>query len=449
MSAVLSKDVSRIAQAMAWAEKSFENCVLVSDPGTGHDDAVAFHVLTKPGTRVMVVPHAGTRCWADRLAADRPVHEVTGFDGAVRAVAAMKGADGALAVVSDSAANMMATLMTDSAAETLVYMDLEELKLPSSRRIRAATTWFCVTSLASVERHQHRGHVRDVLDGMAKTGGYSLVRGTEFPATRDLRITYGETLYNDSEGARDGASDGAWEGTPEYVVSRAMELGEAELALRAYPGAFVSEAPGAIGADECPVCYGAPTPAAVCSSCCHRAFCLGCLGKSLCAGGGACPWCRARISLSNTCLVSPEPAGRLPPTRRAAAVSAVEAALDRDAGARVLLVVDDFFDEGLRRFAPAYLRGGADGVWRAVKRFKEGCRLVVGRTDGTVSTAVRLDGITTVVFGSHVSARDENKWVATTGAFWHHSMRPLALWGRRLEVIFVVPVSTAIRFAYT
>ena len=435
MTAVLSKDVSRIAESMAWAEKSFENCVLVSDPGTGHDDAVAYHVLKKPGTRVIVVPPAGARCLAERLAADRPVHEVTGFDGAVRAVSAMKGPDGALAVVSDSAANMMATLMTDSTADTLVYMDLEDLKLPSSRHIRASTTWFCVTSLASVERHQHRGHVRDVLDGMAKTGGYSLVRGTEFPATRDLRISYGETLYNDVEGH------------PEFVVSRFAELGDAESAFRAYPGAFVSEAPGAIGADDCPVCYRAPSPCAV-SPCCRRAFCLGCLSKSLCEVGGSCPWCRAPLALKDTCLVSPEPAGCLAPSRRAAAVSAVEAALDRDAGARVLLVVDDFFDEGLRRFDPAYLRGGAEGVWRAVKRFKEGgSRLVVARTDGTASTAVRLDGITCVVFGSHVSARDENKWVATTGAFWHHSMRPLALGGRRLQVHFVVPVSTAIRFS--
>nr|WRJ69665.1 RING finger domain-containing protein [Oceanusvirus sp.] len=424
----LEREYAHIAACMASAESSFDRCVIVSDPGTGQDRILLKHAVeSKRGIRMFVVPHNGVYCWAEVCAAFARTYMVLSFDDALGTAKSVRdgSVDNVVIVVSDSAAKMLASMM-DVPVEVVVYMDLEDLKLPNSKRLQSAKTWFCVSSMVAVEHHHHRGHVKDTLTDMILTGGYGLVRGTEFPSTRDMRLSRLPMVYR-------GSAD------PAFLVSRAMDAQDTALALRSYPGTFATsaETSSAIGVDECPICYSEPSPAAVCTSCCKRAFCLSCLSKAMWTSGGSCPWCRSSGGLEGTSLVCERPESGGLRSRETAVVETVSSALDEDPQARVLLVTDRFGSlcDDVLKHGPVFLRGGPDGISKAIASFRGGfSRLIIAKTDRPISSAVQLQGITHVVFGEEMTAGEQDRWIASTGAYWHHSIRPRALWGRRLRV---------------
>ena len=282
----------------------------------------------------------------------------------------------------------------------------------------------------------HRGYVKETLTDMTRSGGYGLVRGTEFPSTREMRLSRCPIVYR-------GSAD------PSFLVSRAMDAQDASLALRCYPGTFVSTAAtgSAIGTDECPICYSEPTPTAVCTSCCGRAFCLSCLSKAMWNSGGNCPWCRSPGGLEGTSLACERPESGGLRSREKAVVETVAAALDEDPQAIVLLVTDNFRDLGeeVFKYSPVFLRGGPDGISKAIARFRGGfSRLIIAKSDRPISSALQLQGVTHVVFGEEMTAGEQDRWIAATGAYWHHSIRPRALWGRRLHVHSMLSAAAAL-----
>lgn len=250
--------------ALAYLEEASRCCILECD-GPGHLDE---RVLACSGLAVVVVRSGAAGVVARRLGTP---HAVTGFESAAR----LSGLRSGVVVAGDRSARYTAAFLSE-APELVVFEGIESLWLPSCPDLRGRTVWmtrFCDLRL------QHRGYATDCFSEALACDAVCRRRG---PSGRPRPV---RDLYHDVRG--DEAE----------LVLGALEGGDEELAVKAFPGYFERLRGERGPPGECPICYEAPR-VRVTSMCCGRDFCLECACRCA-AAGPSCPWCRAGSGLWN------------------------------------------------------------------------------------------------------------------------------------------------------
>lgn len=368
-------------------------CCLLECDGPGHLDGRA---REEEGLVLMVVRSYSANIRAKELGAPA----VTGFDRA--AAAAEESFAAGLYVVSDKALKYVARLLA-SPPSLVIFEGIEHLWVPNCPDLEAGTVWMTKFSAGRVG---HRGWASDCYGEALRND--AVVRRRSRRHARPAQVT--RELYFDA------CSD---ENAP---VLGALERGDAELAIRSFPGRFESRFDG--GPNDrtgvCPICYEEPSPR-ITTGCCRRDLCLSCAAKSL-GTTESCPWCRRETGLWD-CSIEP---GHSPaPFKDALLVDLVRACLDEGPDTRVLIVTtDDVYTYNVRTnplivFETCGIGGSAASVEAAVGSLEAGrVRVAVARADKMLCCGMVFPRITHVVFTERASFSGDRlrSWMAACPA---------------------------------
>ena len=358
-------------------------CVLECD-GPGHLDA---RVRKENGLALVVVRSYS----AVVRARDIGAAAITNFD---QAASAAEGAfSGGAYVVSDKAVKFVARLLP--APPALVVLEgVESLRLPNCPDLGAGTVW--MTRFSPRERPAHRGWATECFEEAVRNDAVIRRRGGH---GRRYGVPVKRELYYD------------FPDDESYAVVAALDAGDEELAVRAFPGRF--EAAPSAPTGVCPICYEEPRPR-VTAACCGRDFCLSCAARSM-GDSSSCPWCRRPTGLWN-CRMEPG-AGSHAPFKDALVTDVVRRYLDQDPGNTVLVVTsDDVYTYNVRTnpiavFRPCAVGGSAAAVGAAVGALSRGPgedrrRVGVAWAPSMLCRGMGFPGITHVVFTERESFRE-------------------------------------------
>lgn len=258
--------------------------------------------------------------------------------------------------------------------------------------------------------------------------------GMTFPDSIHLRMTHHQTVYRPPHQP----------GLSELSIARALDGNRTDLALAAFPGEFSDAAEQVVNEDECPVCLDAPN--ILCHTrCCRKAFCLGCLAKSV-ARDRRCPWCRTDCQLQDTVVVSAKPEVSL--DGHSIVSSMLQSLVTGFTDNRILVISEeaDFrVIAGMIPSATIVASGGPRRIKESIDAFRRGrARVLLSDRNLCKGGCINLAGVTHVIFAAPVSDREAHKCLSFTGVYSHHADRPAALWGRRLSVLSLVSIADTV-----